>query len=276
MAQSLVANSYQHSLEYMKHLHFFAFVILLSFAACKKETVAPPSSEKKILDVTFGYSSGQDASLSGSTYIDEKNKRIFIHPVSYSNTDPDVYRLAFSLSDKATIQPVSGTRVDLSSPVTLTVTAEDGSTQEYKIIRSLCKLQVTAQDGLSGVVGENLQVPFERMGMRDATKGTLKVLLGKKVSGVSSSSYLAFTLTNLASGTDFQGTYAGSAIASAAIDWTYPQFSHATVDSDSKIVITGYDPVMKSFSGKIETLQSTTQTAVVKTTGTFVNIPLVE
>jgi hypothetical protein len=276
MAQSLIANIYQHLLEYMKHLHFCAFIVLLSFAACKKETVAPPSSEKKILDVTFGYSSGQDASLSGSTYIDEKNKRIFIHPVSYSNTDPDVYRLAFTLSEKATIQPTSGTRVDLSSPVTLTVTAEDGSTQEYKIIRSLCQLRVTAQDGSTGIVGEGLQLPFERMVMRDATKGTLKVLLGKKVLGVNSSSYLAFTLTSPASGTNFQGIYTGSAITSVAIDWTYPQFTYPTIDSGSKISITGYDPAMKSFSGKIETLQSTTQTAVVKTTGTFVNIPLVE
>ncbi|MGH7239475.1 MAG: DUF5018 domain-containing protein [Candidatus Saccharimonadales bacterium] len=47
----------------------------------------------------------------------------------------DVTKLAPSItvSDNATVSPVSGTSEDFTSPVTYTVTAQDGSAQDYTV-----------------------------------------------------------------------------------------------------------------------------------------------
>jgi hypothetical protein len=66
-----------------------------------------------------------------SATIDEESKKISATVPNGAN----VTALAptISLSEKATVSPASGTATDFTSPVTYTVTAEDGSTAAYKV-----------------------------------------------------------------------------------------------------------------------------------------------
>jgi len=112
------------------HVSIIAMLIILtavfsySLGSCKKEE--PSKSNKKDI-LTFVLSEQSD-----SAQIDNQNKKITIS-VKY-NADLAKLKATITISDKATIQPVSGDTVDFSaSPVTYTVTAEDKSTQAWKV-----------------------------------------------------------------------------------------------------------------------------------------------
>ncbi|MCU0355848.1 MAG: DUF5018 domain-containing protein [Cytophagales bacterium] len=257
--------------------------LLLGSAACKKENRL---SGNKITNVSFSYSSGEMLSIDG-TYIDDVGKRIFIHPLAFGGANKDIYEVRFDVSPGATTNPVSGTKLDLSTPVTITVTAEDGSKQEYKIVRSLVELQTAGrvpQGGGSIGVSTFLRFAKERGIFQNATKKTFNLILGKiepDRNGVSDDHFSMTLVKGTTQSENFTGTYTGSAISDVAIKWSL-SLGYGTIDADSKVVVTAYDPVMKMYSGTIEHLQSTYEstpqapTSFIRTTGYFENIPLVE
>jgi Carbohydrate esterase 2 N-terminal/GDSL-like Lipase/Acylhydrolase family/Domain of unknown function (DUF5018) len=99
-------------------------VFSYSLGSCKKEE--PSKSNKKDI-LTFVLSEQSD-----SAQIDNQNKKITIS-IKY-NANLAKLKATITISDKATIQPASGDTVDFSvSPVTYTVTAEDKSTQAWKV-----------------------------------------------------------------------------------------------------------------------------------------------
>lgn len=110
------------------------FVLSLVFilAACKEDTTVPKSSAKSITKFTFS----QLNPVVQAT-IDESTKRIsaVVPPTA------DVTKLipSISVSLKAKVLPDSGKVQDFTNEVTYSVTAEDGSKQDYKVMISRTK-----------------------------------------------------------------------------------------------------------------------------------------
>jgi hypothetical protein len=145
---------------------FMVFVTAIIFNGCEKEEnlEKDKSNEKEI--VTFDASS-----ISGS--INENDHTINI-AVPYG-TDVSATAPSITVSSGATISPESGTAQNFTDPVTYTVTAEDGSTQEYVVSVEVlesgnCSILEFAIEGLTpsvaGVIDEanntiNLVVPKE-------------------------------------------------------------------------------------------------------------------
>ena len=98
---------------------FVALAALMLLASCGKE-----SSEKKILTFKF-------ATPEATVTISESAKTITA--VVPEGTNVTALIPIFTLSPKATAAPVSGTTLDFTKPVTILVTAEDGSSVEYKV-----------------------------------------------------------------------------------------------------------------------------------------------
>lgn len=84
------------------------------------------SSEKAILSFKL---SGFDPEVDGT--INETNHTVYA--VVPNGTDLTTLMPTITVSDRATYNPDSGSYVDFTNPVTYTVTAEDGSTQDYTI-----------------------------------------------------------------------------------------------------------------------------------------------
>ncbi|WP_228780272.1 DUF5018 domain-containing protein, partial [Aquiflexum lacus] len=98
---------------------------------------SPPSTEKAITTISLG-------EAFGDPIIDAENSTIsFIVP---SGTDVTSLIPEFSVSEGASVLPESGTTLDFTNPVIFTVTAEDGSIQEWTV---------------SVIVEEAPSVPFE-------------------------------------------------------------------------------------------------------------------
>jgi|GEM_PF-4523791 len=263
-------------------------LLILGNTACKKEKIPLPNnkSEKKILEVSFAYSLGQ-AFTSTNTYIDEAGKRIFIHPSVFTTTNKDIYEVRFIVSPGATVTPASDTKLDLSTPVTVTVTAEDGSKEQYRLIRSLVELQATSRyptDGTSSMIYtiNSLTLEKERGVYRNSDRGTLNLFLGEVNPSQVISNHFSMRLSRgAAQSPDFVGSYGSADISNVAIVWGAP-IGYITVDEKSQVTITSYDPVMRMYSGKIEHLQATyagtpeNPTHFIRTTGYFENIPLME
>lgn len=103
----------------MRKTLFVALAALMLLASCGKE-----SSEKKILTFKF-------ATPEATVTISESAKTITA--VVPEGTNVTALIPIFTLSPKATAAPVSGTTLDFTKPVTILVTAEDGSSVEYKV-----------------------------------------------------------------------------------------------------------------------------------------------
>lgn len=114
----------------------FALFILLglvfTFSACKEDTTVPKSSAKAITKLTFP----QFNPVVQAT-IDETTKRItaVVPPTA------DVTKLipSISVSLKAKVSPDSGKVQDFTNDVTYSVTAEDGTKADYKVMVSRTK-----------------------------------------------------------------------------------------------------------------------------------------
>lgn len=123
---------------------FFVFIVSLAFATCKKEAIK--SNKKDIL--SFALSDQTDTAT-----IDKTNKQVSVM-VKY-NADLKKQAPKITVSDKATIDPASGDTVDFSTnPVTYTVTAEDNSTQGWKV--SVTKTAEMEKKILSFVLNEQV------------------------------------------------------------------------------------------------------------------------
>ena len=106
-------------------------VILLGwwfFSLSSQPTITPTtqSSEKTITSFTF---SGLNPEVIGS--IDNTNYTVSL--TVPSGTDATTLTPSISVSDYATVSPSSDTAQDFTNPATYTVTAEDGSTQNYTV-----------------------------------------------------------------------------------------------------------------------------------------------
>ncbi|MES2516601.1 MAG: PQQ-binding-like beta-propeller repeat protein [Bacteroidota bacterium] len=105
----------------------FVFSLVFIFSACKEDTTVPKSSTKSITKFTFS----QLSPIVQAT-IDESTKRItaVVPPTA------DVSKLipSISVSAKAKVLPDSGKVQDFTNEVTYSVTAEDGSKQDYKVM----------------------------------------------------------------------------------------------------------------------------------------------
>jgi eukaryotic-like serine/threonine-protein kinase len=114
----------------------YTLLILLSlvfaFSACKEDTTVPKSSAKAITKLTF-----PQFTPAVQATIDENTKRItaVVPPTA------DITKLipSISVSLKAKVLPDSGKVQDFTNEVTYTVTAEDGTKQDYKVMVSRTK-----------------------------------------------------------------------------------------------------------------------------------------
>jgi|GEM_PF-456786 len=98
-------------------------LIIYSFISCKKEI--SKSNAKEIISFSF-------TEQTDSATIDKANKQINITVKYNANLSGLIPKIV--ISSKATCSPVSGTKVDFTnSPVIFTVTAEDKSTQQWKV-----------------------------------------------------------------------------------------------------------------------------------------------
>jgi Domain of unknown function (DUF5018) len=117
-------------------LRNYAFLILFglvfTFLSCKEETTIPKSSAKAITKLTF-----PQFTPAVQATIDEATKRItaIVPPTA------DVTKLipSISVSLKAKVLPDSGKVQDFTNEVTYTVTAEDGTKVDYKVMVSRTK-----------------------------------------------------------------------------------------------------------------------------------------
>jgi len=99
-------------------------LLLLAFSACKKEYPSLPYSE--IVNFTIKDNTG--ASIKAAI---ENNEITLYWPPAQEV--PENISPVITVSDKATIQPASGTTVKFNENTVFTVTAEDGKTTTYKL-----------------------------------------------------------------------------------------------------------------------------------------------
>lgn len=113
-------------------LKVFMFILcsFVMFQCDDEET--PKSSAKEVL--TFNFDS-TTPSVSG--VINKEQKKIEL--VVPAETSVTALAPTIEISEKATISPASGVAQDFTSPVTYTVTAEDGSTATYTVTVSIAK-----------------------------------------------------------------------------------------------------------------------------------------
>ncbi len=103
------------------------FICAVLFSCCHKDKISPvaptKSTEKNILSFTFiGLPKGE---------IDQIKRTIQFN--MSAGTNITALKPVIQVSDKATVNPPSGQAQDFTNKVTYTVTAEDGSKQDYTI-----------------------------------------------------------------------------------------------------------------------------------------------
>ena len=111
-------------------LMIFAFATILT--ACKEDTTVPKSSAKAITKFTFS-----QFNPAVQATIDESTKRITA--VVPSTADVSKLIPSISVSLKAKVLPDSGKVQDFTNEVTYSVTAEDGTKVDYKVMVSRTK-----------------------------------------------------------------------------------------------------------------------------------------
>lgn len=107
---------------------FLAIILLGLAVSCKKDTntdAPEKSAGKQLLSFKIDSIAGQ---------INESSHTVTIQ-VPYA-TDLAHAKPVVTVSEKATVSPVSGAEVNLGSAVTYKVTAEDGSVQSYTVVAS--------------------------------------------------------------------------------------------------------------------------------------------
>ncbi|MDR1403148.1 MAG: DUF5018 domain-containing protein [Tannerellaceae bacterium] len=108
----------------MKHERLLFLILLIFITSCGSddEPEVLKSSEKQLVEFAVSDAKGT---------IDENMKTVTIRLTE--SIDIKQVRPAITISKGATVFPESGEAVDLSHPVTYTVTAEDASRQEYTV-----------------------------------------------------------------------------------------------------------------------------------------------
>jgi hypothetical protein len=119
----------------MKKTPFFYFLVSLVFiGACKKSNDSGLSSKKAIVSFT--------ASNSGisSMPVSIDNDKYTIAISAQCPTNQTAIKVSPGVSDKATCSLAQGTVLDLSGTKKFTITAEDGTKQEYSVFVQGCSL----------------------------------------------------------------------------------------------------------------------------------------
>ena len=118
----------------------------LIITACKEEESEPDrSSAKEITTFTFG---SLTPAVAGT--IDDNDITVTVP----SGTDVTSLSPTVVVSPEATVSPASGTAQDFTSPVTYTVTAEDGSTATYTVTVNVTPEQSGEAEIISFVLSE--------------------------------------------------------------------------------------------------------------------------
>ena len=118
----------------------------LIITACKEEESEPDrSSAKEITTFTFG---SLNPAVAGT--IDDNDITVTVP----SGTDVTSLSPTVVVSPEATVSPASGTAQDFTSPVTYTVTAEDGSTATYTVTVNVTPEQSGEAEIISFVLSE--------------------------------------------------------------------------------------------------------------------------
>ena len=115
-----------------KYSLFILFAFATIFTACKEDTTVPKSSAKAITKFTF---SQFNPAIQAT--IDETTKRITA--VVPSTADVSKLIPSISVSLKAKVLPDSGKVQDFTNEITYSVTAEDGTKVDYKVMVSRTK-----------------------------------------------------------------------------------------------------------------------------------------
>lgn len=262
------------------------FFLVTATASCDdKETLQ--SSEKKIIGAKFKFTDEKESGIYGSAYIDNVNKRVVIHADRFTTSDPDVYRITLEVSPKASASIKKDELLDISEPVSFTVTAEDGSTEKYFIVRSMTDLTFNGRGPSQQYPGMvTVTAPLLTGSSREIKTSANKTIFyfGRPTPSTSGGYYHKNFTVILNTGNI---TAAGN----AGFDAT-TQCTASLVQSDvlvqfanpmdaGKLIITKYDPILKLCSGKIEDFTSypflTTngKDVFIKVTGSFENIPVI-
>lgn len=126
----------------IRNIYGLALVLSLSLlvlASCSDDDAQPvvKSSAKSITSVSF---LGLNPKIAG--FVGENSKVVSV--IVPAGTDVTALVPTIVISDKAAILPASGAKQDFSSPVTYTVTAEDGTEQQYKVSVSKEGMAITS------------------------------------------------------------------------------------------------------------------------------------
>jgi len=109
----------------MKSIYLYISIFFLfSLDACKKEYPALPYTDILSFSVT-------DANGEPLKAVIENNEIVLYWPAG--QVVPQEITPSIIVADKASISPVAGTKVSFKESVTYTVTAEDGTTNTYKL-----------------------------------------------------------------------------------------------------------------------------------------------
>lgn len=112
------------------NLLFFSIIIVMSCSKDKDpDSIIEKSDAKQITSFAFLAADNQDLEEDITASINQDAKTISAELPS--GTDIKALTPTLSISDKATVNPKDKTAVDFTNVVTYTVSAEDGSTQEY-------------------------------------------------------------------------------------------------------------------------------------------------
>ncbi|HEY5824121.1 MAG TPA: DUF5018 domain-containing protein, partial [Cyclobacteriaceae bacterium] len=180
----------------------YLFVILLAFA-CSKDDDPDPVDKSSTKSITSFKFSSLSPEVTGT--INETDKTIgLIVPASVSVTNlvPTI-----TLSDKATISPASGTAVDFTNPVKFTVTAEDGTRQEYNVtvnkegVKSSAKIMASfkfsaVSPEVVGVVNETDKTVSLTVPAGTAVTALVPTIVISEKATISPSSTIAQNFTN--------------------------------------------------------------------------------
>ncbi len=135
----------------MKKLGVIILLAIIIFSCSKEETEDYDKSAKKI-------TSFQIVSIDYSAPIDNQNKTIQVKvpaKASIHGVTPKIM-----VSQGASISPASLEEVNLTTPVTYTVTAEDGSNQEYTVSAEILKDTAFLIVDMQNAAFENAQFPI--------------------------------------------------------------------------------------------------------------------
>ena len=141
-----------------------ALTLLLGVVwSCKKEETAvvpTPAVKSAAKDITKFSFAALSPAVDGT--IDATAKTI--SATVLVNTDVTKLTPTLTISDKATVSPASGTVQDFSKEVSYTVTAEDASTQVWKVTTSVANIcKVVGSTGSDGYSTASIQFTYDAL-----------------------------------------------------------------------------------------------------------------